>query len=165
MSRATIVTCGVLLLDGSGRVFTCHATGTPRWDLPKGLPDPGESPRAAAVRETWEEAGLRLPAELLHDLGELDYLPAKRMHLFALRVADAAFDPAQCRCRSFFPHHVTGRPTPETDAYAWQALDEASGWAGKGLAKLLARLDRTAWPDVPMVARIEVDLDAAPPPA
>ncbi|HEX7639631.1 MAG TPA: NUDIX domain-containing protein, partial [Burkholderiaceae bacterium] len=50
------LSCGVVIANERGQVFACRATGTRRWDLPKGLADPGEAPRAAAVREAWEEA-------------------------------------------------------------------------------------------------------------
>lgn len=33
-----------------------------QWDVPGGTVEPGESPAAAAVRECWEEAGLRVRA-------------------------------------------------------------------------------------------------------
>jgi 8-oxo-dGTP pyrophosphatase MutT (NUDIX family) len=154
-----VVSCGVLLLDGQDRAFTCHATGTLRWDLPKGLVDTDEAPRAAALREAWEECGLRLPADedALADLGERPYLPGKRLHLFAARVAPDAFDPARCRCRSYFPHRTTGRPTPEADAFVWQALGPPTPWAGKNLARLLAGLDRELLARLPVLSRIEVD--------
>ena len=153
----TVLSCGVVLLDASRRLFACHATGTARWDLPKGLVDPGESPRAAAVREAWEEAGLRIDPDVLADLGEFAYLPGKRLHLFAARVAADAFDLADCRCRSFFPHHRTGRATPEADAYAWKPLADAPAWAGKGLVKVLGRIDWERLDALPEVGRLEVD--------
>ena len=84
-----VTSCGVVLFN-RGRLFVCRATGTARWDLPKGIADPGEAPRAAAVREAWEEAGLRLDAAPLHELGEFAYLPGKRLHLYALHVAGPA---------------------------------------------------------------------------
>lgn len=152
-----VVSCGVILLDASRRIFACHATGTPRWDLPKGLMDEGEAPREAAVREAWEEAGLRLAASALVDLGEVAYLSGKRLHLFALRVAPTAFDIADCRCRSFFDHHLTGRPTPEADAYAWKALADSVAWAGKGLVKVLAGIDWERLDALPEFASVEVD--------
>jgi putative (di)nucleoside polyphosphate hydrolase len=114
---ATVTSCGVVLLNDRQEVFVCHATGTSRWDLPKGISDPGETPIEAAVREAWEETGLRLDADALHDLGVFDYLPGKRLHLFALRVGADAFDITACRCISTFPHHATGRPTLEVDGY------------------------------------------------
>jgi 8-oxo-dGTP pyrophosphatase MutT (NUDIX family) len=156
-ARARAVSCGVLLLNGRGEVFACHATGTPRWDLPKGVADPGEAPRDAAVREAWEECGLRLPANLLVDLGEFDYLPAKRLHLFALRVAAAGIDLPRCRCRSFFDHHRTGQPMPEADAWAWKPHARAATWCGKNMVRVLGSLDWPAIAALPEVARIEVD--------
>lgn len=50
---------GVIVLrhtPGGWRVLILRAYRN--WDFPKGLLDPGESPLAAAVRETREEAGL-----------------------------------------------------------------------------------------------------------
>ena len=155
MTRA--VSCGVLLLDRRGRVFACHATGTPRWDLPKGVADPGESPRDAAVREAWEEAGLRLRPDDLVDLGEFDYIAAKRLHLFALRVADGAVDLSRCNCRSFFPHHRTAADTQEADAWSWKPHEQAGTWCGKNMARVLGSLDWAAIAALPEVATVDVD--------
>jgi 8-oxo-dGTP pyrophosphatase MutT (NUDIX family) len=152
-----LVSCGVLLVDDSGRVLACHATGTSRWDLPKGIVDPGETARAAAVREAWEEAGLRVPGERLDDLGETAYLRGKRLHLFALRVADGGVELAACRCRSFFPDRRTGRPLPEADGYAWLPLDALDTWCGRNMARVIAGLDRARLAAAPRVDRVEVD--------
>ncbi len=154
---ARALSCGVLLLNRRGEVFTCHATGTPRWDLPKGVADPGEAPRDAAVREAWEESGLRVPAERLVDLGEFDYISAKRLHLFALRVADDAIDLARCSCRSFFPHHRTGAATPEADAWGWKPRADAAAWCGKNMVRVLGSLDWAALAALPEVDHVEVD--------
>lgn len=156
MARA--VSCGVVLVNRHDEVFACHSTGTPRWDLPKGVADPGEPPRDAAVREAWEEAGLRLPAERLVDLGEFDYLPAKRLHLFGLRVADDAIAIADCRCRSFFPHHRTRADTPEADAWGWKPRVQVPPWSGKNMARVLASLDPAVLAALPEVGHVEVDV-------
>jgi 8-oxo-dGTP pyrophosphatase MutT (NUDIX family) len=42
-----------------------------RWQLPKGIVDPGESPEVAAVREVREEAGIEV--ELLAPIDTIDY--------------------------------------------------------------------------------------------
>jgi putative (di)nucleoside polyphosphate hydrolase len=161
---APVISCGVVLVNRRDEVFVCHTTGTARWDLPKGLADPAEDPRDAAVREAWEEAGLRLPADALLDLGEFAYLPAKRLHLFALRVASDGVDIARCTCRSFFPHHHTGRPTPEADAWTWKPLDDLASWCGKNMTKVLASLDRGVIATLPEVERVEVDVSPVTPP-
>jgi len=151
-----VISCGVLLWNRE-RVFACRATGTQRWDLPKGVMDPGETPCAAALREAWEEAGLRLQPEALIDLGEFTYLRGKRLHLYALHAGDDAVDLARCRCRTYFEHRLTRRLVPEADAYAWQALADREHWAGKGLAKVLGILDLARVRALPPVGAIEVD--------
>ena len=155
---ARAVTCGVVLLNGRDEVFACHATGSARWDLPKGMADAGEPPRDAAVREAWEESGLCLAPASLADLGEFDYLPAKRLHLFALRVADDAIDLSCCSCRSFFAHHRTGAATPEADAWAWKRRADVASWAGKNMARVLGSLDWKALQALPVTARVAVDV-------
>jgi 8-oxo-dGTP pyrophosphatase MutT (NUDIX family) len=151
------LSCGVVLVNRRGELFACHTTGTRRWDLPKGLADGDETPRAAAVREAWEEAGLRVPPEALVDLGVHAYLPAKRLHLFALRVADDAIELSRCSCRSFFDHHRTRLPTPEADAWAWQPRAGAAAWCGKNMVRVLGQLDWAAIDALPEVARIAVE--------
>ena len=154
---APAISCGVVLANLRGDIFVCHATGTSRWDLPKGLADPGEDPRDAAVREAWEEAGLRLPSEDLVDLGEFAYLPGKRLHLFALRVADDAIEVSRCRCRSFFAHYRTGLDTPEADGWAWQPRSDLGAWCGKNMSRVLESIDWASIDGLPVVARVDVD--------
>ena len=149
-----VISCGVVMLNTHRELFVCHATGTPRWDLPKGIQDPGESARQTAVRETWEETSLWLDPASLTDLGPFDYLPAKRLHLFALHVASDAFDPRQCRCHSTFPHHATGLPTPEADAYAWKAVDRLHEWCGKNMTRVLTAIDWSSLDRLPPVPTV-----------
>ena len=45
--------------------------GTPRWQLPKGIVDPGEAPEATARREVREEAGV--DGDLIAPIDEVEY--------------------------------------------------------------------------------------------
>ena len=48
----------VLVLDEDGRVLLLETTYKEDWELPGGVVEPGETPRAAAEREVAEEVGL-----------------------------------------------------------------------------------------------------------
>ena len=158
-----LLSCGVILMNPRRHILACHATGTSRWDLPKGLAESGEAPLATAVRETWEETSLRLDPTAIVDLGEHAYLPGKRLHLFALHVAEDAFDPADCRCHSTFPHRHTGEPTLEVDGHAWQPIDALDEWCGKNMRRVLGAIDWPAIAALPLQARLAVEPAFMPP--
>lgn len=153
---AKVVSCGVLMRNASRELFVCHATGSSRWDLPKGVQDPGESALETALREAWEETSLALEPASLHELGRFDYLPAKQLHLFGLRVAIDAFDIRDCRCHTSFPHRITGLPTLEVDGYAWKSLDRLHDWCGKNMSRVLLAVDWASIDALPEVPRLRV---------
>ncbi len=76
-------TARVLLLDPQKRVFLLKTHFDPevglepRWITPGGGIDPGETPRAAAVRELFEETGLRVTED---QLGEQIWQQAGTWH-------------------------------------------------------------------------------------
>lgn len=55
------VSADVLLRDGSGRVLLVEPSYKPDWDLPGGMAEANEPPRAAARRELLEELSLDAP--------------------------------------------------------------------------------------------------------
>jgi putative (di)nucleoside polyphosphate hydrolase len=118
------VSCGTLVLDSAGRLLLCHVTGTARWDIPKGMQDPGEETLAAAMREMREETGLVFDAARFVDLGRFAYRRDKCLHLYKLEVGDELPDLGHLVCTSYFPHHVHGRPTPEMDGFRWATRNE-----------------------------------------
>jgi 8-oxo-dGTP diphosphatase len=59
----------VRLLDAEGRILLVRKRGTSLFMQPGGKLEPGETPRAAAIREVEEELGLRLLPDQLQDLG------------------------------------------------------------------------------------------------
>jgi 8-oxo-dGTP pyrophosphatase MutT (NUDIX family) len=131
---AFVVSSGILVLDPQAELLLCHATGTPRWDIPKGVGEPGEDARATAVRETAEETGLVFEPDDLLDLGSFPYLRQKDLHLHAALVE--RIDLAPCRCSTRVPDR-SGRMRPEMDAYAWVPFDALATRAGKSLVAVL----------------------------
>ncbi len=133
---APVLSCGILVLDDRDELLLCHATGTSRWDIPKGRREPGESEIEAAIRETAEESGLRFTPQVLLDLGRFRYRPGKDLHLFATRSEHV--DPARCSCSTQF-RDARGRLVPEMDGYAWVAFDEVPRRCAKNMTTLLTR--------------------------
>ena len=68
-----IVVAAVALVR-DGHVLTVRKRGTERFMLVGGKLEPGESARDAALRETWEEVGLRIESATL--LGEFHSMAA-----------------------------------------------------------------------------------------
>jgi 8-oxo-dGTP pyrophosphatase MutT (NUDIX family) len=135
------VSCGTLVIDSARRLLLCHVTGTARWDIPKGMQDPGEEPLAAAMRELREEAGLVFDAERFVDLGRFAYRRDKCLHLYKVEVGDELPSLGNLACTSYFPHHVTGRPTPEMDGYRWAARNEIARLCWPRMAERLLAMD------------------------
>lgn len=136
-----VVSCGTLIIDAERRILLCHATGTRHWDIPKGIQDPGETTLETARRELLEETGLELDAALFRDLGGFAYRSDKRLHLYKVEVGDSLPSLAHLCCTSYFAHHVTGRQTPEADAFAWCTREQVRTMCWPRMAQLLLSLD------------------------
>lgn len=52
---------GALFVDPEGQVLIVEPTYKPRWEIPGGMVERGETPREACERELHEELGLELP--------------------------------------------------------------------------------------------------------
>ena len=134
------VSCGVVVTDGR-HVLIGHATRTVRWDIPKGLAEPGELPEATARRELEEETGLVVTAPShLEALGNFRYRPGKDLALY-LWLVKAMPDPITLVCRSTFL--VSGRPVPEFDRYAIPPWAEALPLLAASMRAVLEPLART----------------------
>ncbi|MGB3735647.1 MAG: NUDIX domain-containing protein [Ilumatobacter sp.] len=100
------------------------------WSIPKGLPDPGESPIDAARREFTEELGLPLPPGELVELGEFRQSSKKTVIAWALELAaDHPLDPATAVSNTFEmewpPKSGRHQEFPEIDRAEWFDLDAA----------------------------------------
>ena len=131
----TVTSCGVLVTDGA-LLLLGHATGSPRWDIPKGLAEEGEALEAAARRELQEETGLAAPADALRPLGVHRYRAGKRLALFVWRVPSMP-PPETLACTSLFRDRW-GRMRPELDRFGVFGQGEALGLVGAAMAAVLA---------------------------
>jgi 8-oxo-dGTP pyrophosphatase MutT (NUDIX family) len=132
--------CGVLIFNEHGQLLMAHATGQRHWDIPKGGADEGETPRQTAVREVQEETGIVLDAQALEDIGHMPYTSRKDLHLFRVVLHTRDCDIAQCRCTSFFPHHLSGLMTPEADRFKWVDVEDIPAYAAKSMTAALRTL-------------------------
>jgi 8-oxo-dGTP diphosphatase len=66
-----IEAAGGVVVDEHGRVAVVHRPKYDDWTLPKGKLDPGETFEEAALREVWEETGLR--CTLVRELPSTEY--------------------------------------------------------------------------------------------
>jgi 8-oxo-dGTP pyrophosphatase MutT (NUDIX family) len=135
--RAKTISCGVIVTDGK-RLVLGHATRSPRWDIPKGGIEPGETSAEAARRELFEESGLEAQEGALTPLGTFRYLRDKDLALFAWVMPELP-DPASLVCSEYFVSRE-GTRLPEFDRFGLFTLDEALTRVGKNLARLLAEI-------------------------
>lgn len=91
----------VRTIDGSKRTVLIRTSSEGRWQLPKGIIDPGETPEIAAMREVREEAGIT--CEILQPIDVIEYWffgnydgtrkrYHKKVHFFLMRYISGSID-------------------------------------------------------------------------
>ena len=126
LHRGSADSLEVLLVHPGGPFWAKKDEGV--WSVPKGEVDPGEEPRACALRELEEELGssLALAVEQLVELGSIRQKAGKVVLCWA---AAADFDPAELNSNTFEiewpPRSGALREFPEVDRAEWFASEEA----------------------------------------
>lgn len=128
----------VLLVHPGGPFWKHKDAGA--WTIPKGLVEPGEDPRACALRELREETGLDYAGELV-ELGAITQKGGKRVTAWA---AAWEFDPASLVSSTFemeWPPKSGKRATfSEVDRAEWFSVDHAREKINPAQAPLLDTL-------------------------
>jgi 8-oxo-dGTP pyrophosphatase MutT (NUDIX family) len=85
-TRESISAGGVAfrVADGKYEIAIIRTSNEGRWQLPKGLIDPGESEQEAAIREVREEAGIH--CEIVEKIDSIDYWYVDRWGTEPVRV-------------------------------------------------------------------------------
>ncbi|HEX7712147.1 MAG TPA: NUDIX domain-containing protein [Sphingomonadaceae bacterium] len=128
----------VLLVHPGGPYWTRRDKGA--WQIPKGLIEPGEDPKATARREAGEELGVTLSGEL-RPLGDIRQKGGKLVTAFA---TEHDLDPAAISSNEFEiewpPKSGKRQRFPEISAARWVTLDEAREVMLESQLPLLERL-------------------------
>jgi len=116
------LSCGIIVTD-KARLLAIVPWGKKNsFDIPKGHLEEGEDPVECAVRELWEETNIKARGRDLIEIGRVEYLPTKDLHLFLYPVHGLDGLLGQCKCNSYFVNsfgknvlEATGFDVPEFD--------------------------------------------------
>ncbi len=111
-------TVGALLfaIDAGGRLLLTRSVRSREWDVPGGWRQPGETPRATAVREIWEQAGVRVGVGGLVPFGWLRITPLTPID---------GIDPAQGYLQAY-RSVLPDAQCPTTRDTGWDAVEWAA---------------------------------------
>ncbi|AXK33274.1 NUDIX hydrolase [Streptomyces armeniacus] len=109
----------LVLLWRGDRVLMVYVDHRACWELPGGGIEPGERPRAAAVRELWEETGQRVPEAELRFVGfAKTYLGRLRRVLYG--AVFTAVSPETAAGPGAGPEPAPFVPNSEVSAVHWR---------------------------------------------
>lgn len=121
------VTAGIFIIK-KNKILVCHSTNSPWifWGVPKGLVEPGETEKDAAIRELFEESSLRVDPDRLFFLGHTMYKskPKKMAAFYYILRKGEKIDANKLKCTSMVDRD-DGTSFPEVDKFKWITLSEA----------------------------------------
>ena len=104
--------------EGSFEIAVIRSARESRWQLPKGIVDPGETNEQAAIREVREEAGI--DCELLEKIDSIDYWYVDRWSAEPVRVHKNVHFYLMKYLKGDIAHH-----DHEVDEVRWVPVEEA----------------------------------------
>lgn len=121
---------GFVLIDKSGRILGCHATGKPNdygYDFPKWHVEPDETHFEAALRELKEETNLTIEeldgvSDYIIDCGVYPHTKKKNIHLYIYPLNEFP-DLNKLKCTTYFTTK-DGNNILEMDGYKIISKDE-----------------------------------------
>lgn len=131
-----LVAAAILCRDAEDRVLVVHDRFRDHWTIPGGVVDAREDPRTGAVREAWEESGVRVR-------------PAALLGVFAAPVPDRLLLVYDAVPLEPAPHPVPVQ-SHEISAARWLPLDEALALLNPGTRGQVMRCLESpgqTWPD------------------
>jgi len=126
------ITCGVYIINTDGRILATHPTLQPItfWSIPKGKVDKGETYKEAAIREVFEETGLKLDPNRVYDLPshhghELIKYNGRSKYLKAFYyISTSDMSNKEIVCMSLVKKKGR-KPYPENDKHGWATYSQA----------------------------------------
>jgi 8-oxo-dGTP pyrophosphatase MutT (NUDIX family) len=132
-------TCGIFIVDKKNRILVGHPTEVYKpfcWSIPKGEQDPGESTAQTAVREVFEETGIRVdPSQIEYLWNSVYATNRKTLHAYIVKL-DVDGETLNAHCDSMFQNRA-GKMIPEIDEFRWVTLEEAEKICHESQIRLL----------------------------
>lgn len=127
------LSCGVIVVV-NGKVLIQHVTNQSHWDIPKGTQQPGETTSQTAVRELFEETGLKVEESQLINLGWYEYNRYKDLYLYLVNLP--GLDLSTLKCSSSFTDE-DGSTQIEADDYKLVTASLMGDYVCKSMSILL----------------------------
>lgn len=128
-----VLSCGILF-KVEDKILLGHSTGNTHWDIPKGIKQDNECKMTAAIREAYEETGLKVERKLLREVGHFNLNKNKNLHLYETDKIDIIIEDLFCDSMVNIPNK---EPFPEIDEFQLFTKEEALKKVYPSLKKVL----------------------------